>query len=192
MAASDQDLGREDLKKMTYLASILKETLRLYPSVPVNTRTVHRTTVLPKGGGADGSAPVLVRKGDNVAFCVYAMHRRKDLYGEDAESFRPERWETDLPMHRDEINAAWGYLPFNGGPRVCLDQDFGLTETAYAVVRILQTFPSIRPGQFERPQSQAWLEYLSHQSQGVQKTAKERQKMTLVMSAKDGCPVEFA
>ena len=94
--------------------------LRLYPSVPVNTRTVHRTTVLPTGGGPDGSAPVLVRKGDNVAYCVYAMHRRKDLYGDDALEFRPERWEDDLPLYRDEVNAKWGYLPFNGGPRVCL------------------------------------------------------------------------
>ena len=91
--------------------------------MPVNTRTVHRTTVLPKGGGPDGSAPVLVRKGDNVAFCIYAMHRRKDLYGEDAERFRPERWDEDLPLYRDEVNSSWGYLPFNGGPRVCLGRE---------------------------------------------------------------------
>lgn len=197
----------------------LHTALRLYPSVPVNTRTVHRTTILPKGGGSDGSAPVLVRKGNNVAFCIYAMHRRKDLYGDDAEEFRPERWEDkDLPLNRDEINAAWGYLPFNGGPRVCLGrkpfsfpimtsnhdvqtwrlihigiqiEDFGLTEASYAVVRILQTFPNIEAGQFKRPQSQTWLGYSSHHSHGIQKEAKERQKMTLVMSLTDGCPVRF-
>lgn len=44
--------------------------LRLYPSVPVNTRTAHRTTVLPVGGGPDQGSPVLIRKGQNVAFCV--------------------------------------------------------------------------------------------------------------------------
>lgn len=81
---------------------------------------MHHTTLLPRGGGPDGLSPVLVRKGDNVAFCVYAMHRRKDLYGEDAEEFRPERWDEDLPLYYDKVNAAWGYLPFNGGPRVCL------------------------------------------------------------------------
>lgn len=70
-------------------------------------------------------------------------------------------------------------------------EDFGLTETSYAVVRILQTFPVIRAGQFDRPQVQAWTGYSSHHSRGVQKLAKERQKMTLVMSARDGCPVEF-
>ncbi|KAF6226498.1 hypothetical protein HO133_009364 [Letharia lupina] len=191
IAGDGKDLKREDLKKMTYLANVLKETLRLYPSVPVNTRTVHKTSILPRGGGPDGLSPVLVRKGDNVAFCVYAMHRRKDLYGEDAEEFRPERWEEDLPLYRDEVNAAWGYLPFNGGPRVCLGQDFGLTETSYAVVRILQTFSVIEAGPFERPQAQEWLAYSSHSSQGLKRVAKERQKMTLVMSAKDGCPVHF-
>lgn len=86
----------------------------------MNTRTAHRTTVLPTGGGPDGSSPVIIRRGENVAFCVYAMHRRKDLYGEDAEQFRPERWEEDLPLFQDDVTAAWGYLPFNGGPRVCL------------------------------------------------------------------------
>ena len=40
------------------------------------------------------------------------MHRREDLYGSDAAEFRPERWET--------IRPGWEYLPFNGGPRICL------------------------------------------------------------------------
>ncbi|OKL61914.1 hypothetical protein UA08_02610 [Talaromyces atroroseus] len=137
-------LTREDLKKMPYLANILKETLRLYPSVPVNTRTAHRTTILPTGGGPDGLSPVIIRKGENVAFCIYAMHRREDLYGKDAEEFRPERWEENLPLFKDETTASWGYLPFNGGPRVCLGQDFALIEASYTIVRILQAFPNLR------------------------------------------------
>ncbi|MCJ1462955.1 hypothetical protein MMC07_001559 [Pseudocyphellaria aurata] len=121
VSVNNADSGRPDLKKMTFLANVLKETLRLFPSVPVNTRTAHQTTTLPVGGGPDGQSPVLVRRGENVAFCVYAMHRRKDLYGDDAEDFRPDRWEDeDLPLYRDSVNAAWGYLPFSGGPRVCL------------------------------------------------------------------------
>jgi len=129
-------LTRDILKRMPYLQNILKESpsptspspsstnrhaaLRLYPSVPVNTRTATRTTVLPTGGGPDRASSVLIPKGSAVAFCVYAMHRRPDLFGMDAEVFRPERWDEGMPLQENTVNAKWGYLPFHGGPRVCL------------------------------------------------------------------------
>ena len=73
-----------------------------------------KTTTLPVGGGVDGKYPVLVRAGESVGYCVYAMHRRKDLYGDDAAYFRPARWND---LRTKELGM--GYLPFNGGPRVC-------------------------------------------------------------------------
>jgi hypothetical protein len=48
------------------------------------------------------------------------MHRRPDLYGMDAEIFRPERWDEEMPKNQNPTNAKWGYLPFNGGPRICI------------------------------------------------------------------------
>ncbi|KAG6991125.1 cytochrome P450 [Physcia stellaris] len=186
------DMSRDDIKRMPYLANVLKETLRLFPSVPVNTRSATRTTILPTGGGPDGLSPVLIRKGQNVAYCIYAMHRRKDLYGDDAEEFRPERWDSnDLPLKNHTVHTAWSYLPFNGGPRICLGQDFGLMEASYATVRILQTFSRIEAGVFERPQIQSWQGYSSHYTNAVSRISKERQKMTLVMSLGDGCPVRL-
>lgn len=86
--------------------------LRLWPVVPNNARAAIRDTVLPLGGGPDGKSPVFVKKGTTLAYSVYAMHRRQDIYGPDAAEFRPERWET--------IRPGWEYLPFNGGPRICL------------------------------------------------------------------------
>ena len=121
MASSDlANLTRTELRRMSYLQKVLKETLRLYPSVPVNDRKANKTTLLPIGGGPDRTAPVLIPKGTTVAYSVYAMHRRPDLYGMDAEIFRPERWNEDMPIHSDKTAAVWGYLPFNGGPRNCL------------------------------------------------------------------------
>lgn len=70
--------------------------LRLYPSVPVNSREAVRATTLPNSGGSDGRAPLLVHKGEAVGYCVYAMHRRREIYGEDADEFRPER---DILQH---------------------------------------------------------------------------------------------
>lgn len=66
------------------------------------------------------------------------MQRRESLYPEDSnpEEFRPERWETWQP-------ASWAYLPFSGGPRICIGQQFALTEMAYLIVRLLQSFERI-------------------------------------------------
>ncbi|KAF4545342.1 N-alkane-inducible cytochrome P450 [Lasiodiplodia theobromae] len=109
---------QNDIKRMTYLSYVIKEVLRLYPSVPVNSRTALCTTTLPRGGGEDGLSPILIRRGMAVGYCPYLMHRRTDLYGEDAHLFRPERWEDGL-----ERRVGWGYVPFNGGPRVCLGRE---------------------------------------------------------------------
>lgn len=63
------------------------------------------------------------------------MHRRRDLWGEDADAFRPERWAQRRP--------GWEYLPFNGGPRICIGQQLALTEAGYTLVRLLQCFRGI-------------------------------------------------
>jgi cytochrome P450 len=55
-----------------------------------------------------------------VAWSVYHMHRLTSVYGADASEFRPERWEgTNL-----EKEVGWGFMPFHGGPRMCLGSKF--------------------------------------------------------------------
>lgn len=61
-----------------------------------NSRTANKETVLPRGGGKDGSQPILVPKGMSVRWTSHALHRKQDVYGPDADEFRPERWDSDL------------------------------------------------------------------------------------------------
>jgi cytochrome P450 len=128
----------ETLRQMKYLKYLLNESLRLYPVVPGNARFANKDTTLPRGGGPDGQSPIFIAKGSICAYSVYAMHRRKDIYGPDAEEFRPERWSPE-----EGLRPGWGYLPFNGGPRICVGQQFALTEASYTIVRLLQEFGSI-------------------------------------------------
>lgn len=112
----------EELKNMKYLRAVLNESLRLYPIVPMNARRAREDVILPLGGGEDGLSPLLVRKGQLVTLAISFMQRRKDLYGEDAEDFRPERWlDTE---DQKGLRAGWAYLPFSGGPRVCIGRKF--------------------------------------------------------------------
>lgn len=135
-ARTDQ-ITFETLKKCTYLKSVISEILRLYPSVPINYRFANKNTTLPRGGGADGDRPVLIRKGQGVGYLISATHRNMKYYGKDAHEFVPERW-NDRSM-----KPGWAYLPFNGGPRICLGQQFALTEASYIIARIAQEFSVI-------------------------------------------------
>lgn len=46
---------------------------------------------------------------------VYSMHRDEQVFGSNPEEFIPERW--------DNLRPGWSYLPFNGGPRICIGRE---------------------------------------------------------------------
>ncbi|CAP62322.1 uncharacterized protein PODANS_0_160 [Podospora anserina S mat+] len=125
----------DQLRNLKYAKYCINEALRLWPAVPLNSRLAVRETVLPRGGGPNGDDPVYVPKGGLVNYSVYAMHRRTDFFGADAGEFRPERWEGQI--------YSWQYLPFNGGPRICLGQQYALTEMLVVLVRFAQEFSHI-------------------------------------------------
>ncbi|KAI1213781.1 cytochrome P450 52A11 [Annulohypoxylon truncatum] len=149
-----------DLKNMRYLQAVVSETLRLYPAVPFNVRTALRDTTLPRGGGPDGTAPLPVLKDTAIAYSTLAMQRRSDLYpspspdtpeGEklaDPTTFSPERWATWQPK-------PWQYIPFNGGPRICIGQQFALTEMAYVLTRIFQRYERVESFMVGEPKLKA-------------------------------------
>ncbi|KAI1084298.1 cytochrome P450 [Whalleya microplaca] len=135
-----RDLGEADptwehLRNMKYLNWAIKEALRLNPPVAINARESIRDTILPTGGGPDGKSPVFIPKGSHFRYVPWIMQRREGFYGSDAEEFRPERWESLRPTYE--------YVPFNAGPRICIGQQFALTQMAFITFRLLQAFKKI-------------------------------------------------
>lgn len=117
----------DSLKELSYVRNVVNETLRLHPAVPFDMREALETTTIP---GASGEPDIVVLKGDIITIHAASMQAREDLYPLESEDFAhhskfsPERWEHWAPK-------PWTYIPFHGGPRICIGQDFALTEIAY-------------------------------------------------------------
>ena len=106
------------LRSCQYLQHCINEALRMAGIVPTMERECLEDTVLPRGGGHDGSKPIFLPKGQRVMISIYAMQQRRDIWGDDPEVYRPERWEGR--------KAGFEFIPFGGGPRKCVGRKFQL------------------------------------------------------------------
>eukprot|EP00898_Chlorokybus_atmophyticus_P003239 jgi/Chlat1/3916/Chrsp26S04024 len=123
------------LDKLKVCTMIFYETLRLYPPVPFTSRvctTEHRL------------GEYNIPKGVAITINVCSVHRDAELWPEPDE-FKPERFEGGLAK---ACKHPFAFLPFLGGPRVCIGQKFALYEAKVILAMLLQRF-SFRqsPGQ---------------------------------------------
>ncbi|KAJ3162806.1 hypothetical protein HDU86_003780 [Geranomyces michiganensis] len=125
------------LKEMPYLDAVFKESIRLKSPVPVIQRTAVRETLVC-GHVLPANAKIMV----NIA----AMHRDPNYWGPNADEFVPERWEDKVRM--TELETMGAYMPFGGGPMMCVGMKLAIPEVKILVIRLLQNFEhSLRPGQ---------------------------------------------
>ncbi|KAI5071571.1 hypothetical protein GOP47_0013822 [Adiantum capillus-veneris] len=115
-----QKLDYESLAKMHYLHAALSETLRLYPPVPRDGKTVLKNDILPDG--------THVEKGAQISYVPYSMGRMKFLWGPDALSYNPQRWLRDGVFQPE---SPFKFSAFQAGPRICLGK-----ESAYLQMKI--------------------------------------------------------
>ncbi|KAK2048119.1 cytochrome P450 [Colletotrichum somersetense] len=104
--ADNEPPSASDLKEMIYARNVINETFRLYHPLGMNVRMAFKDAKLPIGGGKSGKEPVAVPKDTTIIYSLGGLQRRKDIYGEDALEFRPERWEGA------NINR-WHFIPYN-------------------------------------------------------------------------------
>lgn len=117
--------------QLRYVAQVLDESLRLWPTAPAFSRSPGEDVLL---GGH-----YLVPKGAQVMILTPALHRQREVWGEDAESFDPERFR---PEARAALPAN-AFKPFGHGQRACIGRQFALQEAALALGLILQRFELI-------------------------------------------------
>ncbi|MEV8456038.1 cytochrome P450 [Streptomyces sp. NPDC052095] len=122
----DREPGIEDYARLTYTQSVVKETLRLYP-------TIWLVTGVAKEGARIGGVPM--PEGTRVWSSQWVTHRDARWFPE-PEEFRPERWD---PESGDDI-PEYAWFPFGGGPRACLGTRFAMVEAVLVLAVLARRF----------------------------------------------------
>jgi len=139
----------DDIVAMKRLRYCLIEALRLYPEPPILIRRARTEDILPAGGSGlkDG---VKILRGTDIFISTWNLHRSPELW-ENAEKFDPTRWERPFKnfgvkgwegynparvtgLYPNEIAADFAFLPFGGGQRKCVGDQFAVMEATVTMV----------------------------------------------------------
>ena len=115
-----------DFANLPYCLKVFKETMRLYPPVPILPRQVENDTTL---GG------YLIKGGSGVLFSPHLLHRHPEFW-DAPEIFDPNRFDKAEERKRH----TYAYLPFGGGARVCIGNNFALMEAVFIIAMTTQRF----------------------------------------------------
>ncbi|KAG6849324.1 hypothetical protein H0H93_009416 [Arthromyces matolae] len=126
-AELDEQLGSEDLiaatsdqtKNLPYLEACINEGLRIH-----STSSIGLPRVLPAGGLTVSG--VYFPEGTVVSVPSYSIHRDADVWGEDTEVYRPERWFEEKDNRQEKIQKTFN--PFSTGPRACVGRNLAMLE----------------------------------------------------------------
>ncbi|GIZ48171.1 hypothetical protein CKM354_001124400 [Cercospora kikuchii] len=125
---ASENITFQEAQKLPFLQAIIKEGMRVFPSVALP---------MPRVVPAEGCniAGVDFPPGTIVGINPWVAHANKDVFGSDAESFEPDRWLGEKSSMQDAYN-----LTFGAGSRTCLGKNISLLEISKIVPMIVRRF----------------------------------------------------
>ncbi|GMF24441.1 unnamed protein product [Phytophthora lilii] len=121
----------DEVSDLTYVEASLRETLRLYPSVPFVSKEAVHDAVLSDG--------TFIAAGAMAGLPMYALGRMPHVWGPDAAEFNPERW-IDSQTGKLISMSAYQFVAFNAGPRLCLGKNLAMLEMKLIVAAMLSKY----------------------------------------------------
>ncbi|MEW5312950.1 MAG: hypothetical protein WDW38_004547 [Sanguina aurantia] len=150
-----------DYSNLKYVMRCINESMRLYPHPPVLLRRAIIPDTLP------GGYPVAAKQ--DVMISIYNIHHSPSVWDK-PEEFLPERFPLDQPVP-NEVNTDFRYIPFSGGPRKCVGDQFALMESVVAMAVTLKQYDfSLVPNQKIEMTTGATI----HTTNGLYMNVKER------------------
>ncbi len=114
-------------RRLTYTLQVVQESLRLYPPAWIMSRRAHND---------DHIGPYTIPAGDTALVCPYLLHRDPANWP-DPDRFDPDRF---APGGAKENLHSYAYLPFGGGPRLCIGNQFALMEMQILLAMFVRDF----------------------------------------------------
>lgn len=112
-------ISYKEAHELPYLQAVIKESLRLHPSVGIPL-----PRVVPTGGAR--LAGYYFPAGTVVSMNSWVLHHNKDAYGPDADEFKPERW---LESSKERVSEMDHFsLAFGAGARTCMGKNISMLE----------------------------------------------------------------
>ncbi|MGH8675281.1 MAG: cytochrome P450 [Burkholderiales bacterium] len=117
-------VAAEHIERLALVQQVLKESMRIYPPVPMMSRQAVADTSL------DGHP---VKAGMSVVMPIYAIHRHRKRW-EDPDAFDPQRFAPE----REAKIPRYQYMPFGAGPRICIGTAFAMIEATAMLATLLR------------------------------------------------------